>query len=207
MSTRDVGHWRAGLIPLSFLALSVLAVGCEDDGPSEPQPGTQVQESQLDFITRSADSPPLETTDTSFWAVLGETRELEIRFVGEGGPGSGKKFLELDIEEQTLFRRPDGTAFAPGDSIEIFVRVDPSRFLAEFEPSGLQFNPAEPAKLAMRYDEAEGEDLEFESEFGLWRQESPGDPWELVGSVQFEDFDEIEARIVSFTRYALAIGL
>ena len=207
MSTSDGRHWRAGLIPLSFLALSVLAVGCEDDGPVDPQPGTQVQESDLDFIRRSATSPPLETTDTSFWAVLGQTRELEIRFQGQGGTGTGKKFLELDIDDESLLRRPDGTSFALGDSIEIFVSIDPDRFLVDLEPSGLEFNPAQPAVLEIRYDEAESEDLERETEFELWRQESPGDPWELVGSVQLEDFDEIEAQIFGFTRYALAIGL
>ena len=85
--------------------------------------------------------------------------------------------------------------------------ADPDRFLVEFNPSGLQFNPDRPARLEMHYAEADGEDLERETEIELWRQESPGEPWELVASVRLEEFDEIEAQLFGFTRYALAIGL
>ncbi len=165
-----------------------------------------VDESQLEFVPRREGAPPLETNDTSFYAVRGEDRELQIRFAGQGGPGTGERFLELEIRRATLLRRPDGTSFAEGDSIEIRVTVDPVLFLAEFEPSGLVFNPEEPAELEIEYDEAEDDFLVREREFDVWRQERPGDSWERIVSLQLEELDEIEVRLLGFTRYALAVG-
>jgi hypothetical protein len=163
-------------------------------------------EERLEFVPLSSTAPPIETVDTSFWAVRGQDRRLEIRFVGDAGPGSGKRFLELQIEDETLLRRPDGTPFAIGDSIEISVRIDTVLVLVQFEPSGLMFSPQAPAELEIRYDEADPTFLQREGEFDLWRQERPGEPWALVGSIQIEEFDEIEATLLGFTRYALAIG-
>ena len=185
------------------LAMSLAVSGC--DNSSEAEPDT-VPESRLEFVPRRTAAPPLETMDTSFWAVKGQDRRLEIRYQGQGGPGTGKEFLELNIEEQTLLRRPDGTPFAEGDSIEIRVIVDPGLFLASFEPSGLAFNPNEPAKLELDYDEAEAEFLAREQEFDLWRQEQAGEPWERLGTLQIEELDEIEVLLTGFTRYALAVG-
>ena len=192
---------------LGLLTMVALAA-CDDDSQtlSGPDPGDMLPESQLDFVARRSSAPPLVTMDTSFWAVKGEDRELEIRFQGQGGPGTGKKFLEFRVDKNTLLRRPNGAAFQDGDSIEIFVTIDTVFYLANFEPAGLEFNPTEPAELGLKYDEAEDDFLTRETEFGLWRQENPGDPYVLLGSVQIEDFDEIEAKLFSFTRYALAIG-
>jgi muconolactone delta-isomerase len=191
------------LAPGLTVLMAGMLVSCDSSTNSEPQ---IVDESQLEFVPRSGTAPALETMDTSFWAVKGQDREVEIRYVGQEGPGTGKEFLELVIEEQTLLRRPDGSAFAEGDSIEIRVIVDPDLFLVRFEPSGLQFNPDEPAKMDLDYDEAEDAFLAREGEFGLWRQEQPGDPWERIGIVQVEELDELEALLTGFTRYALAVG-
>ena len=166
--------WTALAPALSILIIG-LVVACDNSTESQPQ---IANESDLDFVRRSAAAPPLETMDTSFWAVKGQDREVEIHYQAQGGEEMGKEFLELVIEEQTLLRRPDGTAFADGDSIEIRVTVDPDLFLVRFEPSGLQFNPNEPAKLEIDYDEAEDDFLAREGEFGMWRQEQSGDPWE-----------------------------
>ena len=84
--------------------------------------------------------------------------------------------------------------------------VDPDLFLVRFEPSGLQFNPDEPAKLELDYDEAEDDFLAREGEFGMWRQEQSGEPWERIGTAQVEELDEIQALLTGFTRYALAVG-
>ena len=194
--------WSTFAVGSAVVIVGILA-GCEDSTNSAPQ---TVNESDLEFVRRSAAAPPLETMETSFWAVKGQDREVEIRYAGQGGPGSGKEFLELVIEEQTLLRRPDGSSFAEGDSIEIRVSVDPDLFVVRFEPSGLRFNPDEPAKLSLDYDEAEDEFLAREGEFDLWRQEQAGEPWERIGILQVEELDEIEALLTGFTRYALAVG-
>jgi hypothetical protein len=195
----------SGLNLGALAILAGLATAC-DDSATNSEPPDMVEESQLDFVPLRGDAPPLETMDTTFWAVKGEERDLEIRFQGQGGPGTGQKFLVFEVEEQTLLRRPDGTQFAEGDSIEIRVVIDPEFYIASFEPSGLTFNQDEPAKLKIEYDEAEDEFLEREQEFELWRQENPGDPWERIGTIQIEELDEIEALLFGFTRYALAVG-
>jgi hypothetical protein len=196
-------RWWGGTGTALAIFLGLAVVAC--DSSNEPGPVT-VPESRLEFVPLSGTAPPLETRDTSFWAVRGQDRRMEIRFRGDGGPGTGKRFLELEIDTETLLRRPDGTPFADGDSIEIFVRVDTALFLASFEPSGLVFNPEEPAQLEIDYDEADVTFLRREGEFDLWRQERPGEPWVRMGSLRLEDFDEIEAVLDGFTRYALAIG-
>ncbi|NIR46424.1 MAG: hypothetical protein GWN99_18435 [Gemmatimonadetes bacterium] len=191
-----MGRW-AGLALLGLLALA----GCADSTGNTPP--DMVDESELDFVPRRATAPAVQTRDTSFWAVRGEERRLEIRYTGEG---TGKKFLEFEVDDESLLRRPDGTLFAVGDSIEISVQVDSTLFLVNLEPSGLVFNPERPAVLELDYDEAEEEFLARESEFDAWRQEATGDPWFRVGSVQVEELDEIEILIFGFTRYALAVG-
>jgi hypothetical protein len=44
-----------------------------------------------------------------------------------------------------------GDVFSPGDTVWIRVLVDPQVLVATFEPSGLAFNPVEPAELEIRY--------------------------------------------------------
>ena len=187
----------------SWQALLLGLAACDDDSPTDP---IVVPEENLEFVTLRADAPPLATTDTSFWAVAGQFQELIIRQQPEQPGEEGDEFLTLELRPETLFRRPDGTFFQPGDSILIQVTIDTTRVLAELRPSGLEFNPDEQARLKIDYDDADSEFLAFEAELDLWRQERPGELWLRLGTVQFEDLDEIEAKLLGFTRYALAIG-
>lgn len=188
---------------LAAVIVGVLLAGCDNSNESAP---VIVPESELEFVPVRSTAPPLETMDTSFWAVKGQDRELEIRFQGQGGPGTGSRFLEFKVDEQSLQQRPDGTMFQQGDSIEIHVTVDPELYLVDLEPSGLRFDPAEPAVLEIEYGEADEDFIIREGEFDAWRQEVASGPWELIGSVQIEELDEIEVSILGFTRFALAIG-
>lgn len=194
------GYARAAA---ALLVVGLALAACDSSTESPP---SMADESELEFVSRALTAPPLETMDTSFWAVKGEDRQLEIRYQGQGGPGTGKEFFSLVIEEQTLLRRPDGSLFATGDSIEISVTVDAELFVVRLEPSGLQFNPDEPGKLELDYDEAEDDILQREGEFDVWKQESAGDPWERLGSIKIEELDEIEVLLLGFTRYGLAVG-
>lgn len=189
----------------AVVMLSLMAVACDSDS-SGPEIQDTLTEDQLEFVPRKSTAPPLVTLDTSFWAVRGEQRTLEIRFAGQGGTGTGTRFLEFEVEDESLSRRPDGTSFVLGDSIEISVSIDPQLYLIDFGPSGLEFNPQEPAELEIEYDEAEDDFLEREAEFDVWRQEGTGQPWQRQASVQFEELDEIEVSIFGFTRFALAVG-
>jgi hypothetical protein len=119
------------------------------------------------------------------------------------------------VDAPSLLSYPDGTPFAVDDSVLITVRVvDPAQLLFELEPTGLRFNPQEPAELKIHYDHADddldddgdvdSEDDEIERTLAIWRQESPGDPFVRLGSLLIEDLEEIEAELEGFSRYALA---
>lgn len=201
-----------------MLLLAVVLVGgvagCDESATDPAQEG--VPEQALRFLTMPSDLRPLETRDTSFWAVRGQDSELEIRYVPEAGDDVGEEFLTFKVNAESLHRKPDGDPFAVGDSIEIHVTIDDGgRFLFDFEPSGLVFNPDEPAELEIEYrllngdldddGDVDDDDAEIEQSMKLWKQEAPGALWFPVGTIIFEETDEIEGEIDSFTGFAVAV--
>lgn len=189
--------------------LALLVAGC--DRPVDPAPDA-LPESALSFLRFSTDAPPPTDSVVSFWAVRGEDREVEIRLQPEEGETEGEEFLEFEVSGQSLARYPDGRAFARGDSVLITIRlVDPSRFMFEFEPAGLRFDPDHPAELEVSYARADsdydGDGVDDEDlAFSFWRQERQGELWYRMGTIFIEDLSEVEADIEGFTRYALASG-
>jgi hypothetical protein len=159
-------------------------------------------------------STPLFNPSDSFYAKRGEDREVRIFFQDEVG-GAGEEYLRLRVDAPSLLALPDGTPVLAGDSVLIHVRVvDPAQMLFELSPSGLQFNPLDPAQLKIHYDHADGdlnddgsvdaEDDSLETTLAIWRQENPGDPFVRLASVLSADLDEAEAELTGFSRYALA---
>lgn len=204
------------------VACLLLVTGCGESTllTDPPPPGDGLPGAALTFLRPSSLAQPLLTTDTSFVATRGE--ELNVRLFYAPEPGSsdlvGERFLEFELDEESLLRYPPtdhpraGQPFQDGDTITIQLHVETDSLLVEFEPSGLQFDIAEPAELELRYGEADDDydkdgesDPELEEDIDLWRQESPGDPWFRVGDIKDADQDRIRARLTSFTRYALAI--
>jgi hypothetical protein len=170
---------------------------------------------QLSIIRQGAAAPPLLATRDSFWAKVGDGREVRLFYQGAAPGDTGEEFLRFEVPGDGLYRKPNGSSFQAGDSILITVTVvDPSRFLFDFEPSNLQFNPQNPARLRVRYengdkdfdddgDEDEADD-EIETQLDLWYRRTAADPWFKVGSVKFEEADEIDALIRTFSQYAVA---
>jgi hypothetical protein len=186
-----------------LLLAAAVGASCSDTtDPDDSKP-----EAQLTFLR--FDSPDAITTRTgSFWAVKGRDRELEIRY------SDGEDFLEFRVSSVSLLRAPDGRTYQDGDSVLITVTVDPTnRIIVYFEPSGLIFNPTEPARLEMNYLKADddidhdgdhdGDDESLEARLQIWKQEQPGQPWVPQNSFRIGG-DEIEARIYSFTGFAMA---
>lgn len=210
---RDRRGWRAGL--LAGLCSLGVAAGC--DGGTDPDPFAEgVPEAELTFLSFPGDAKLPAFTDTSFWAVAGEDRELVLYYLPEEGDDDGEEFFELEVDDDALWKRPDGSIVAQGDSVEIRVTLDPEgRFLFRFGPSGLQFRPDRPAELEITYlrlggdldndGDIDDDDADFEERMQLWRQEAPGDPWFPAGTIHFEDLDEIEGEIHHFTGFAIAI--
>ncbi len=193
---------------LLLICSAAALVSCSDSsGPSG------VPDAQLHIVREDTTAPALDSTVARFWAKVGEGREIRIGY--KPPADTGEDFLRFEVPGDALLRKPDGSAFQPGDSIQITLTiVDPTQFLVRFEPAGLQFNPNQPARLKFRYlyanHDFDGDgvidsvDAAIEHALDLWRRETPTAPWFRAGSVKFEALDEIDANILSFTEYAIA---
>lgn len=191
---------------------SMVLVACSDS--TEPNPDIMRDPGLLNILQLAQNAPPLWNSQASFFAVRGEDREARLFFQDATG-GQGEKYLRLRIPSAALLTRPDGTPFAVGDSILITVTVvDVQQILFQLEPSGLRFDPADPAELDIDYGQAgddydldgdvDAEDDRIETELAIWRQEVVGGVFERLGSVKFEDLKEIDVDLTGFTRYAIA---
>ena len=187
-----------------------LGLACsESSGPGE-LPG-----SSLHFVTQDPLAPPLLAVRDSFWAKVGEGRELKLFYQGATPGERGEEFFRLEIPGDGLFRWPDGSLFQPGDSVLITVTVvDPTQFVFLFEPAGLVFSTDHPARLKIEYRHGDHDfdqdgdedtaDAEIEQHLDLWHQSSPGGGWRALSAVQFSELDELDANIGSFSQYAVA---
>ena len=196
-------------ILFALIALTTAAVlGCSDNTGPETRP-----DADLNIVQQDTASPPLDSMVARLWAKVGDGRELRIEYAPP--LDSAEDFLRFEVPGDALLRKPDGSAFQPGDSILITITVvDASRFLFRFEPSGLQFSSEHPARLKIHYglsnhdfneDGAEDSDDDaIEHLLDLWRREGTTSPWFRVGSVKFEESEELDANILSFSEYALA---
>jgi hypothetical protein len=193
-----------------LLCALVLSAACGD--ATGPQRGRA--ESELVFV-RFPDTPPVETLEVSFWAAYDENREAVIRYQPERPGDEGREFLEFRVPNRSLLRRPDGTRFAPGDSILITITLSADgRFLLDMQPSGLVFDPNRPARLRIRYDRLSGDlngdgivderDDRLDVRMRMWKQERPGELWFPIGTVRARELREIEGRITSFTGFCIA---
>jgi hypothetical protein len=171
-------------------------------------------EGDLTFARFDA-SAQAHATSSSFWAVKGQDRRLELRYPASPGQSEGDQFLEFRVRPGSLLLRPNGTPFLNGDSVLITVQADPNqRFIFTFEPSGLTFSPADPAELRIRYDRAsrdvdndgdqDAADVQLLNQLKVWQQAAPGLPWLLVPSLRVENESEVRGTVTHFTSFALA---
>jgi hypothetical protein len=193
-----------------FAVLVLAGLACEAaTGP------TELPEDRLHIVRQDSLAPPLLTTRDSFYARVGDGREMKLYYQGTVPGDTGEEFVHFEVPGDGLWRRPDGSLFAPGDSVLITVTVvDPDRFVFRFEPAGLQFSSEHPARLKVKYllgdhdfdddGDEDGVDLDIEQQLGLWHQATPGGLWQQLGAVRFEELDEINANINSFSQYAVA---
>ncbi len=202
--------------PVRRLAAAMLAAvaGCSDSGLTAPTPGEERPETELTILRLAASAPPLFNPVVSFWAKRGQDAKGEIFFRKADGT-RGEKYVRLDLSDRALLAYPDGRLFAEGDSVLITMRVtDAQRILIEFEPTGLRFNSEEPAELEIRYEHAngdfdedgdeDGKDDQIEQILSIWRQASAATPFVRLGTFRIEDLKELEARLLGFSRLAIA---
>lgn len=199
---------RRLLIPLAVTVSAAAALACSDSSGPDPSP------TELTIVRLAPDAPPLAQTQISFWAKYGQSVEEKMWFQDDVGE-NGEEFLRFKIPSNGLLTYPDGRAFGVDDSVRITIRmIDPARLLFEMSPSGLRFNPDEPAELEIEYAESDDdlnddgeiddEDAQLETQLAVWRQATlDADFVRLITRLEV-DLEEIEADIVGFSRYAIA---
>ena len=196
-----------------LLGWLLAAAGCSDS--TSPADGTNRPSGELNIVRLAQPSLPIFNPEQSFYAVQGEDREIRISFQDPATGGEGEEFFRLRVRPASLHALPGGTPIPIGDSVLITVRVvDPANILFELEPSGLTFNPSEPAELKIHYNHADHDfnedgrvdlfDDQIRDQLAIWRQENLSDPFVKLGSVNIEESEEINADLLGFTRYAIA---
>ena len=195
--------------PLTTITLMLALAACSSD----PNDDDNRPPGDLTILALAQGTPPLTTDSAGFWALFGDDREVRIDIAPD------QDYLKFRVRPGALLRYPDGSLFGPGDSVYISVKViDPDLLYFEFTPSGLTFNPAQPAELSLDYDHAgftiegdydddgdvDSEDDEIDLTLDIWRQEGPGDLFTRLQGVLEIEVNEINMDILGFTRYALA---
>ena len=155
-------------------------------------------------------SPPisLETYQTSFWAVRGESRSVRINYLDAEG-GTEHPFLEFTTSDPKIV--PNVGELAMGDSVLITVQVDTTKLGVKFEPTGLQFGDA--AHLQVWYGGAGGDlngdgavdsvDTNIESQLlGVWYREGD-EPWSPIPAEQLLSDKSFNVALPHFSEYIL----
>lgn len=188
---------------------AVAAWACSDSTTSTPTPPAQPH-----IVVQGSTAPPLYAESTSFWARYDQDREARLYYQGAAPGDSGEELLRFTVPAGALAHRPDGTVFADSDSILITIKADTSKFIFTFGPTGLTFDPLDPARLHIAFNEANQDfnedgvvnsaDSVVKSKLQFWRREPTDTSWKSLTSLVLEETDEIEGNITSFTEYAVA---
>lgn len=199
-------------LPARALLVALTAgLSCTDSTAPQPE---QRAATDLRLLAAPYGTPPLASTQVSFYAVKGKNAGADIWYRPRAGRSDSTKFLEFRMGGASLDRRPDGTAIAQGDSVLITLTVtDPTHFIVEFQPSGLTFSANDQPTLKISFA-ACGDDLNYDgvvdatdaamqSSLSVWRQEAPFQPWFKVSSTVAASVKEVNSQLGGFTGYAL----
>lgn len=198
------------------LVMTVACSGGSTGSPGGPGPvdSTAAQDS-LHFLRPAIGAPPLADRTVSFWAVQSENREIRLMYQKQSGHADSVEFARFRVDAGALVSDSEGNALAPRDSVLITLSVqDTLRLITEFHPTGLVFSSRKPARLWLKFGEADPDlngdhvvnaaDTVLLNQLTIWKQEHPGDPWSLVPSIINGGSQEVEADIPGFTRFAVA---
>lgn len=195
--------------PLALAVLGVLIASCSDSSAPIDQ------RFDLNFLRPALTAPPVANPVLSFYAKKGQDVEAIMWYQRRPDRPDSTEFMRFRLQDNSLLARPDGSAFAPGDSILITVTLaDPQRLIIDMQPSGLRFSPVKPAELRLSFEEADedinedgtvdDEDGAIVGQFAIWKRERDGDPWVKLSSLVEVGTHEVKAFISGFTGYAIA---
>ena len=196
---------RLSISGMLLVLLAGAACGGDSTGPQTDIKNT----GDLHFLRLSASAPQLQSTVVSFYAVKGQDSEIRVRFK------NGEDYLRFRVFASSLDKGPDGSIFAVGDSVLITITItDPTKLAADFQPAGLKFSAAAPARLQFEFGEADKDlngdgavntiDAALIPQISTWRQETPGGTWVKINSTLEIEINEVQADISHFSGYALA---
>ncbi len=204
--------------PWQCLALLPLGAACADGGSGLPGPGpvdTTAPPTALHYLRPGPTTPPIAARTVSFWAVEGQRAEVRLMYRPHAGSVDSVEFARFRVDDRSLVSYPDGSPIAAGDSVLITLTVvDTLQYVVEFQPSGLVFSASRPARLWLKYGEADPDlnedhvvdaaDTALVQSLRIWKQEQPGDPFSLLPSTVNLVELEVEADVPGFTRFAVS---
>lgn len=202
------GRWS-----LVVLASSWVAACAESAGPSHAVVSGQQALSASGVSITIVSGPSPEAHEVSFWAYQDRDASALVRY--QAADGTWQPYVEVVVPQGALFQRPDGSLFAPGDSILVTMTVDSVEIRVDLEPTGLVFSALTPARLTMWYTGADPDfdgdgdvdDLDAyiqESLLGLWLQVTAADPWEAILATHSLSDRRFTAILQHFSGYAVA---
>ena len=201
------------------LAVMLVFVACEDTtGPVNDRavPGPQLSWSaaaQTRILQQSASAPPLEAYSVSFWAFVGKTSTVRVRYQPAAPESQGDPFLRFEIPKQGLATSADGTRLRRGDSVYITLTIDAVSLDVHFEPSGVSFSKIWPAALTIWYGNAnpdlngdglvDGTDQTLAERLAVWSQTRKTQRWHKLASKNNTRRKFVSARLYHFSEYAV----
>ena len=220
---RSVQHLRTAFTIGAIAALSWGLVACSDStGPTTLRTGPDSASEGIaspglsgpTILKFRRGAPPLDQSSIAFYAKKGQQTTMSMYFRTPSG-GRGAEYARLVIPSSGLAARPDGTPIAFGDSVLIRVSApNTTQLMLTMEPHGLKFNPLAPARLTMRYNEADRDfnsdgvvnlaDALIELRLAIWRQPLLGDPFMALSSLLDRLFSSVSADLRGFSQYVIA---
>jgi hypothetical protein len=205
---------RRALIPL---ALALVAACSDQVGPSSAAPALNAQrvpQGSIPILQQSATAPALASYRVAFWAYVGQSSLVTVRYQPSAGQVVGDPFLRFEIPRNGLVAGASGMPLRRGDSVAISVTIDPGTFLVDFQPSGVMFSPNAPARLALWYGNAnldlngngvlDGNDRTLMEQLAIWYQLSPSASWFKQLSKNDPAQTLVGTELYHFSEYAVS---
>jgi hypothetical protein len=205
---------RRALIPLT---LALLGACTDQVGPSSAAPALNAQrvpQSSIPILQQSATAPALATYRVAFWAYVGQSSLVTVRYQPSPGQLVGDPFLRFEIPRNGLVAGASGVPLGRGDSVAMILTIDPATFSVDFQPSGVMFSPNAPARLALWYGNAnldlngngvlDGNDRTLMGQLAIWYQLSPSASWFKQLSRNDPTQTLVGTELYHFSEYAVS---
>lgn len=206
------------IILAAVIAIVGIVAACTDspvqpDAPLTPTPNDTSL--QVNSLAPAVGAPAIANPIVTFYAKAGENRQAFMYYRSRPGRNDSTVFIRFRVSNGSLLARPDGTPFVDGDSILITMQlIDPEKLIVRFSPSGLQFDPADPADIKFNFLETDDDldddgvvsasDSTYASLLSIWKRENANEPWFKQTSILSTELHEIEAEVTGFTEYIIA---